>query len=600
MTARHVPLAIGLIGIAMSLAADRPPDAIRTVDELWAGYDPRAEPLEIDVEKTWDEGAIRLERLRFTGETWDGAKVRVFAYRGAPREGSSLPGVLHLHGGGQTASLAWVRYWTGRGYVAVSHDFCGPHPMRKAEDVTDWAKAPARMADPNGPRSGILPNARSNQWYHWTLLARRALTLLERHPQVDKRRLGVFGISVGGTLTWMVAGIDDRVAAAVPIYGVGQNTYTFPWQKPDDPIGDDARAMRTLLEPEVYASRVRCPLLFMNASNDQHGRLDLGMRTLALAASSPALREVYSARDIHHIRPAEARDLPLWMDRHLKDEGPAWPESPKIRIEAASPGPRVVVTADRPDDVESVTVHYGLTNPWPTSRFYRTAHAEKRAGDEYAAAAPLVSGDDTIYAFANIGYLSGIVLSTRLAVADAKALPGASPTLHRTALIDSMDNDDAWFWWAAGTDPLEPRPLFRSWTGPQGERGFTQAEPGVFSFATNILGDPQFRYDGTQALLLDVLAEARPRDLTVDVTRHFFQPGQVAYKASPTLGEANDRWIALRLTPGDFRDAQGAPLSTWKGVDYLHLQGTSVGKATAAFKNLRWESIGPDASTRVD
>ena len=562
---------------------------IRSAQELWAGYDPRTEPLEIVVAKSWQEGAIQIEQLSFTGETWEGVKVRVFAYRGAPMQGEKLPGILHIHGGGQTASLAWVTYWARRGYVCVSHDFCGSGPGRAPEITTQWGSAPAYMADPSGPKSSLHPTPRFNSWYHWTLVARRALTLLEEHPQVAPERLGVFGVSVGGTLTWMVAGCDARVRAAVPIYGVGQNTYTFPWQSPDDAVDGDTRLTRAVIEPEGYAAGVKCPLLFMNASNDHHGRLDFGMRTLALTTQSPVLREVYTPRSIHHIEPTEAQDLALWMDFHLKGIGPAWPESPKIEVQGGDTIPRVVVSVDLPGEVESVTAHYGLNNAWPTSRFYREVAAGKIAVDRYAASSPILSPDDTIYAFANVAYRSGIHLSTRLVKVAARNLPAVRPTLQRTALIDPMDDDRAWFWWLAGTDPLNQTALFQPWAGPHGEHGFTHAQPGAFSFATAALGDPQFQSDETTALLVDVWAEALPMTLEVTVATKFFQPGQVNYKARPAFGESKDGWVTLRLPPSDFRDETNAPLANRRDVDFLCFSGTGAGEKRTVFKNLRWE-----------
>ena len=69
------------------------------------------------------------------------------------------------------------------------------------------------------------PSVRYSPWYHWALVSRRALTLLEQLPGVDRSRLGVFGVSMGAQLTWLVAGSDRRVKTAVPIYGCGWNTY---------------------------------------------------------------------------------------------------------------------------------------------------------------------------------------------------------------------------------------------------------------------------------------------------------------------------------------------------------------------------------------
>ncbi len=52
---------------------------------------------------------------------------------------------------------------------------------------------------------------RNNNWYLLTLGARRGLTFLEQQPEVDEKRLGVYGHSMGGNLTVYVAGVDNRV-----------------------------------------------------------------------------------------------------------------------------------------------------------------------------------------------------------------------------------------------------------------------------------------------------------------------------------------------------------------------------------------------------
>lgn len=571
--------------------ADDLPASIRNWRDLWAGFDPAAEALDIVVTKSWDEGSLHIDQLYFTGETWQGKKVRVFAYRAAPAKGEKLPGILHLHGGGQTASLEWVKYWADRGYVSVSHDFCGKVAGRAPDLVTQWGAAPASMADPDAPRSSLRPTPRFNSWYHWILVARRALTLLEQHPQVDPRRLGVFGISVGGTLTWMVAGCDPRVAAAVPIYGVGQNTYTFPWQSPNDPVDDDTRLTRALFEPEGYAPDVKCPLLFMNASNDHHGRLDFGMRTLALTTQSQMLREIYTPRCIHHIEPSEGRDLPLWMDFHLKGLGKAWPASPQITVQGKVAVPKIVVEVDNPADVHSVTIYYGLNNPWPSSRFYRTTIPVQTAPGIYSGDAPIVTADDKIYVFANVAYRSGIQLSTRLISAAAKDLTDVRPTLKRTLLIDSMDDDRAWFWWLAGTDPVHQQPLLKPWTGPHGERGFTHAPPGGFSFASTVLSDPQFKSAGKQTLLVDLFARALPTSLEISVATKFFEPGQILYKHRTKMVAETDDWITLQLRPADFVDERGTALANWDHVTFVCFSGTAKENQQTVFKNLRWETL---------
>lgn len=60
-----VGYAFGLPAFLPGLGAFVPP--IETIEDLWAGIDPRALPLEIEVIKSWDEGDVHLEMLYFTG-----------------------------------------------------------------------------------------------------------------------------------------------------------------------------------------------------------------------------------------------------------------------------------------------------------------------------------------------------------------------------------------------------------------------------------------------------------------------------------------------------------------------------------------------------
>ena len=77
---------------------------ITNVVHLFAGFDPRKEPLEIEIIKEWDEDGVRYEQMYFTGQVFDGVKTRIYAYHGAPSKGRNLPGMLYCHGGGGSAA----------------------------------------------------------------------------------------------------------------------------------------------------------------------------------------------------------------------------------------------------------------------------------------------------------------------------------------------------------------------------------------------------------------------------------------------------------------------------------------------------------------
>ena len=92
---------------------------------------------------------------------------------------------------------------------------------------------------------------------------------------------------------------------------------------------DSAGMSLGALSPEAHAPYITCPVLFLSATNDGHGLIDRAFE--ALAATTGPTSQVFTPRNDHHVAPAEGRDLPLWMDGHLKG-GPAWPKTPELRL----------------------------------------------------------------------------------------------------------------------------------------------------------------------------------------------------------------------------------------------------------------------------
>ncbi len=577
--------------------------AIDSIDALWAGFDPRATPLEVEVIKAWDEEGVHLEMLYFTGEIFEGEKTRVFAYLGRPKAASDkLPGVLHIHGGGQTANLDWARFWGKRDYVCVSFDFCGntnqPHlgPEYRRERYTLWGKVPADMVLVGGGTK-MLPTLRHNPWYHWALTARRGLTMLEAQPDVNPGRLGIFGVSVGGTLCWTVAGVDPRVKAAVPIYGCGWEFYPYPPDL-DAPAPDELKLWRKLIAPEAHAGRIACPLLFLSGTNDGHGKMDLAYRTLD-GLVSPIRRQLFTPNYDHHVEPAEAASLPLWMDTHLKERG-SWPKTPRLAFIAGTV-PTVQVVPDRPDDVERVEIFYCLNSDWPMARFWRKAVEVRRVENQFVGQTPFLAKTDRLLAFANVVYRSGHRVSSRLEQQDVAELSSVEPTLSRQTLIDDMETSADWNWVPAYTDPnREGTAFFSQWKDTGGERGFTldpamfpRDRPSAFYFGTRKIGDPQFSGVGRTVLLLDYLAEQTPETLTVRLSHRLPQEYASEFTAKLLLADSGGEpstkgWRTLRMEPSQFKGPNDKPLPNWDHVENFILHGTSAPGKPPVFKRLRW------------
>lgn len=225
----------------------------------------------------------------------DRPSTRVFAWMGFPKvqPGQKVPGMVLVHGGGGTAFANWVRLWNERGYAAIAMDTCGCVPRGT---YGNWDRHP----DGGPPGWGgfdQMDRPLRDQWtYHAVSAAILAHSLLRAQPQVDPNRIGLTGISWGGWLTCIIAGVDSRFRFAAPVYGCGFTDENV-WRDVFRSLPPDrAREWMANWDPSVYLPRVRMPMLWVTGTNDfaytlatlqKSYRLARGPRTLAIRIRMP-------------------------------------------------------------------------------------------------------------------------------------------------------------------------------------------------------------------------------------------------------------------------------------------------------------------------
>lgn len=208
-----------------------------------------------------------VKAISFAGPPFRGKPTRVFAWLGVPevKAGERVPAMVLIHGGGGTAFEEWVRLWVKRGYAAIAMDTCGQLPVG---NYGQWYR------DEQGgpPGWGGLDQIRwpkEDQWtYHAVADAILAHSLVRSLPEVDPERTGVTGISWGGYLTCIVAGVDERFKLAVPVYGCGFYQQTVFGAELAKLLAEDAERWMAWWEPSLYLRAANMPLLWVTGSND--------------------------------------------------------------------------------------------------------------------------------------------------------------------------------------------------------------------------------------------------------------------------------------------------------------------------------------------
>jgi len=212
-------------------------------------------------------GEDDVQAIFYEGPSYRGRVTQVFAWLGIPDvpAGTKVPGMVLIHGGGGTAFAEWVRLWNAKGYAAIAMDTCGSVPGGKAGRRPRHAKG----GPPGWGGYGQIDWPREDQWaYHAIAAVILANSLLRAQPQVDQDRIGVTGISWGGYLCSMVAGVDSRFRFAAPVYGCGFTT-EHAFAKRVTGLGEEraARWMRWW-DPSAYLADAKMPIFWVTGTND--------------------------------------------------------------------------------------------------------------------------------------------------------------------------------------------------------------------------------------------------------------------------------------------------------------------------------------------
>jgi len=377
----------------------------------WAGPETAQIPWDVaalsQVPASYPAPGLESEGVRplyFDGLPWKGSPTRVFALVGIPahQPGEKVPGMVLVHGGGGTAFAEWVRLWTSRGYAAIAMDTCGctaggangKRPRHEHGGPPGWG----------GWDQTALPI--EDQWsYHAVADVILAHSLLRAEPDVDSERIGITGISWGGYLTCIAAGVDARFRFAVPVYGCGFLGEDSVWLPDFAKLGTEKAA--TWLEhwdPSRYLPAAKMPFLWVDGTNDfaypldslqKSYRLPSGPRTLCTRVRMPH----------GHGGPGEnPEEIRAFADSILKGGVPLG----RV-IAPGREGHRVWATYDSASPIAKAELNFTKdAGPW-TKRMWETQPAELDS-EHHVVSADLPDGV-TVY-YLNLIDARGLVVST--------------------------------------------------------------------------------------------------------------------------------------------------------------------------------------------
>lgn len=297
----------------------------------------------------WLDKGGKLRRLLYDSEPYHGKPTRVFAYYAEPDQvEGKLPAMVLVHGGGGTAFPEWAQLWAKRGYIAIAMDLAGHGEGRK------------RLPD-GGPSQDDDARFKQNEvkdmWsYHAVAAVLRGHSLLRSLPKVDSGRIGITGISWGGYLTCIVAGLDERFKVAVPVYGCGFIHENSVWVPIFAKLPKDWHSTWVEnFEPSRFLGQAKMAMLFVNGTNDFAYPLDSYQKSYRLVKN----RNLCVTVNMPHGHPQgwAPREIGLFVDQHLRGGKPLFRfDDPDVRVERKDGALKLAILQTH--EIQSIAAHW--------------------------------------------------------------------------------------------------------------------------------------------------------------------------------------------------------------------------------------------------
>lgn len=216
------------------------------------GYD-RAIPLKDSVRAIIDTTAFKLFSVSYNSVH----DKRVTALLSLPKKSiTRLPVIILMHGLGDHKAVDYVEYGNSfflkSGFAVLRIDI-SHHGNRKNEfydfDLT-------------------------GDYKYWTrnIIAqtvfdlRRAVDFIETREELDHKRIGYYGISLGGIIGTVFCGVEKRVKVPVIALAGGQLNLLYE----ENALSSEVKNFMSIIEPLNFVKQIfPRPLLMLNAKNDE-------------------------------------------------------------------------------------------------------------------------------------------------------------------------------------------------------------------------------------------------------------------------------------------------------------------------------------------
>ncbi len=516
-------------------------------------------------------GDVVLSRFYIKGRTLDDGEVKIYAVLARNKQKTKMPAVFVVQDFKDAADETFITYLAERGYTALTFDYAGDSGINGNHSVYPASLSGINYKNCFNSLNTVEGDAKSTPWYEWGVTTRYAFDYLKSLDYVTK--IGAVGIGDASTLLWHLSATDEKLDCAVFALNAGWKAYRGMNKFKSGEIPDFSTEQLKYLaciEPQSYASHVKCPSLLLVATNSNRFDFDRAYDTLTRIDGNVYSSVDYSVDSRESINSDGVKTMEIFLSRYLKNGRDELPKQTDIEGEMLDGVLKVTV---KPDllNLEKVNLYVAEQSENPALRCWNVLSDGKINEDGTVSFSyePYKQSSQVMF-FARSTYKSGFgvgscVLNRKFKFEDVKNsyktnVVYSSRKQNGTALFTSARENKAK---PSGLNIGEDNQV-RLKKGPMGIDGVC-CFGGLLTFS---LGIEKFKPKNDALLMCDVFA---PNDtvLTVKLIAGFTEQ-KVEYIAVKSVKGAN-AWHNLKLDISDFKTQEGMGLKSFDKINALYL-----------------------------
>jgi hypothetical protein len=358
--------------------------------QLWSDFDDKSEPLATELLSEKHEQGVVTKHYRFV--SFGEKKTEISTY--AKEELKRKIALLYIQDIDNPPDEEMKNLLVDAGFVVVCCDF--------AEDGGAFSEHLGENCT----------SVDMTNWYKAAKILRRAVTFIESELKI--KSVAVVAEKKGVTLSFMVAAFDKRIKALACLLGAGYRSMKglFKYGEVAANIDEERECFITGVEPQSYAQYINIPSIFALATNDSETDID---RVGDLFEKIPSKEKslIFSPLLEKQITCIAAESVVFWLKNKLFRVGKTADE-PIGKFVLSDKKLYFKVKVDTKKEIGCVKIFSSKTDMRPIFRHWNTETQDDIGGGEYSALLKIYEGTNRVFAFAEVCYKDGTVMSTAL------------------------------------------------------------------------------------------------------------------------------------------------------------------------------------------